>query len=84
MLQVNVQDRFHHTPLWDAIDRMDKEAGLLLREHGAQVQDGVADRLCEEAGRNNVSLFELLHDVQVDIYSRVSFQLHHQGDRPFD
>lgn len=70
-LQVNCQDRFTHTPLWDAIARMDIEAARLLRGAGGNVQDGVAQKLCEEARRNNVSLFELLHAVGVDIYSRV-------------
>lgn len=71
-VQVNAQDTFDHTPLWDAIDRMDKEAAVILREHGASVQDGVADVLCEQAKLNNVTLFELLHAVQCDIYCRVS------------
>lgn len=70
--QVNVQDRFTHTPLWDAIERMDKEAAITLRKHGATVQDGVATTLCEQAKLNNVNLFELLHSVQCDIYCRVS------------
>ena len=74
-LQVNCQDRFTHTPLWDAISRMDMEAATLLREAGGIVQDGVAQKICEEARRNNVGLFELLHAVGVDIYSRVSLSL---------
>jgi hypothetical protein len=72
MVQVNAQDRFTHTPLWDAIERMDHQAALLLRENGGRVQDNVAQRMCELAAKNTVQLFELLHSVRVDIYSRVS------------
>lgn len=69
---MNAQDRFTHTPLWDAVGRMETKTAQLIREAGGKVQDGVAQRMCEAARKNCVSLFELLHSVKVDIYSRVS------------
>lgn len=50
---------------------MDRQAAKIVRDAGGVVQDGVAQRMCEQAHRNNVALFELLHSVNVDIYSRV-------------
>jgi citrate lyase beta subunit len=69
---VNAQDRFGHTPLWDTIDTMNKEAALLVRDAGGKIQeDGVAQRMCEHAKKNHVAVFELLHSVKLDLYVRV-------------
>jgi ankyrin repeat protein len=70
-IQVNACDRFNHTPLWDAIEHMDTEHATLLRAAGAKVQEDVALYLCEAAGCNNVSMFELLHLLGINIYCRV-------------
>ena len=60
---------------------MDLQAASIVREAGGVVQDGVAQRMCDEAHRNNVALFELLHGVNVDIYCRVSFLCYVFGAR---
>jgi hypothetical protein len=70
---VNAQDRFGHTPLWDALARMDREAAELVQNAGGKVlEDGMLARnLCEQAKKNNVAIFELLHVLKMDMYIRV-------------
>jgi hypothetical protein len=69
---VNAHDHFNHTPLWDAIDGMDKQVALLIRDAGGKAQDGIAQEICEHARKNNVAMFELLHAINMNLYDRVS------------
>jgi hypothetical protein len=74
-VQVNAQDRFGHTPLWDAIARMDKESAELVRDAGGKMPEDCmfAQLLCEHANKNNVAIFELLHSLKMDVYIRVRY-----------
>jgi hypothetical protein len=72
-IQVNAQDRFGHTPLWDSIARMDRKAAEMVQNAGGKlIEDGMLARhLCEHAKSNNVAIFELLHFLKMDVYLRV-------------
>jgi hypothetical protein len=72
-VQVNAQDRFSHTPLWDSIARMDRKAAEMVQNAGGKLlEDGMlAQHLCEHAKNNNVAIFELLHFLKMDVYLRV-------------
>jgi hypothetical protein len=52
---------------------MDREAAELVQNAGGKVlEDGMLARnLCEQAKKNNVAIFELLHALKMDMYIRV-------------
>ena len=69
--QVGPVDRMGGTPLWDALVRGWTTVSKLLSQRGAPIQDTVAERLCQEAANNNLSLLELMIDNQVNVLTPV-------------
>lgn len=64
------------TPLWGAMEALDSRTVSILRSRGAPVQPDTAVPLCKAAAINNVKLFSLLLEHNIDVLAKVGMLAH--------
>ena len=74
-IELGPLDSKGQTPLWVAMEALDSCTVSLLRARGAPVQPDTAVQLCKAAVINNVKLFSLLLENNIDVLAKVRMLL---------